>query len=205
PAPPLAAGVDALELSTHHLENDSTLVVEATKAAKEVVDIPVFVKLSPNVPDVTQFARAVEEAGADGIVAINSVGPCLAIDIENTMPMLGSISGYGWLSGPAIKSLAVRCVADICRAVKIPVIGAGGISNGRDAVEFIIVGASAVQLSTAAIIRGYKIYGLIADEMVKFMRAKGYNSISDFKGIALHHLPEQPLRTTAKPPEVTAS
>lgn len=200
-----AAGVDALELSTHHLENDSTLVVEATKAAKEVVDIPVFVKLSPNVPDVTQFARAVEEAGADGIVAINSVGPCLAIDIENTMPMLGSISGYGWLSGPAIKSLAVRCVADICRAVKIPVIGAGGISNGRDAVEFIMVGASAVQLSTAAIIRGYKIYGLIADEMVKFMRAKGYNSVSDFKGIALHHLPEQPLRTTAKPPEVTAS
>jgi len=200
-----AAGVDAIELSTHHLGKDLALVTEATKAAKEVVDIPVFVKLSPNALDVIQFARAVEGAGADGIVAINTLGPGLAIDIENTMPMLGSVSGYGWLSGPAIKPLAVRCVADICRAVKIPVIGVGGISNGRDAVEFIMAGASAVQLSTAAIVRGYKIYGLMADEMVKFMRAKGYNSIGDFKGIALRHLPEQPFRTTAKPPEVIAS
>ncbi len=200
-----AAGVDALELSTHYLGNDPTPVVEATKAAKEVVDIPVFVKLSPNVLDVAQFARAAEGAGADGIVAINTLGPCLVIDIENTMPMLGSASGYGWLSGPAIKPLAIRCVADICRAVKIPVIGVGGVSNARDAVEFIMAGASAVQLSTAAIVRGYKIYGLIADEMVKFMRAKGYNSIADFKGIALRHLPEQPFRTSAKPPEVIAS
>lgn len=199
------AGVDALELSIHHLGRDPSLVIEATKAAKEVVDIPVFVKLSPDAFDVVQVARAVEGAGADGIVAINALGPGLAIDIENTMPMLGSASGYGWLSGPAIKPLAVRCVADICRAVKIPVIGVGGISNGRDVVEFIMAGASAVQLSTAAIVRGYKIYGLIADEMAKFMRAKGYNSIADFKGIALRHLPEQPLRTTAKPPEVIAS
>ena len=200
-----AAGVDALELSTHYLGNDLTPMIEATKAAKEVVDIPVFVKLSPNVLDVTQFARAAEGAGADGLVAINTLGTCLAIDIENAMPMLGSTSGYGWLSGPAIKTLAIRCVADICRAVKIPVIGVGGVSNGRDAVEFIMVGASAVQLSTAAIVRGYKIYGLIADEMAKFMRAKGYNSINDFKGIALRHLPDQPFRTTAKPPEIIAS
>ncbi|MBA7601460.1 Dihydroorotate dehydrogenase B (NAD(+)), catalytic subunit [subsurface metagenome] len=200
-----AAGVDAIELSTQHLGRDLELVTEATKAAKEVVDIPVFVKLSPDAFDVVQFARAVEGAGADGIVAINALGLGLAIDIENTMPMLGSVSGHGWLSGPAIKSLAVRCVADVCRAVKIPVIGVGGISNERDAVEFIMAGASAVQLSTAAIIRGYKIYGLIADGMAKFMRAKGYNSIADFKGIALRHLPEQPFRTTSKPPEIIAS
>jgi len=120
------------------------------------------------------------------------------------MPMLGSVSGYGWLSGPAIKPLAIRCVADICRAVKIPVIGTGGISSGRDVVEFIMAGASAVQLSTAAIVRGYNIYGLIANEMAKFMHAKGYNSIADLKGIALRHLPEQ-ASTTAKPPEITAS
>ncbi len=200
-----AAGVDALELSTRHLGKDPALVIEATKAAKEVVDIPVFVKLGPDAFDVTQLAREVEGAGADGIVAINTLGPGLVIDIENTMPMLGSVSGYGWLSGPAIKPLAVRCVADICRAVKIPVIGTGGISNGRDVVEFIMAGASAVQLSTAAIVRGYKIYGLMADEIAKFMRVKGYNSIADFKGIALRHLPEQPFRTTAKPPEVIAS
>lgn len=199
------AGADALELSTHYLGHDPTPVVEATKAAKEVVDIPVFVKLSPNVLDITQFARAAEGAGADGLVAINTLGPCLAIDIEDAMPVLGSESGYGWLSGPAIKPLALRCVADIARAVKIPVIGVGGISSGRDVIEFIMAGASAVQISTAAIIRGSNIYGLMADEMVKFMRVKNYNSIADFKGIALKHLPEQPIRTTAKPPEVIKS
>ncbi len=199
-----AAGVDALELSTHYL-SDSAPVVEATKAAKETVKIPVFVKLSPNVPDVAQFARVVEEAGADGIVAINAIGPCLAIDVENAMPMLGSSHGHGWLSGPAIKPFAVRCVADIARVVKIPIIGAGGVTTGRDVIEFIMAGASAVQISTAAIIRGRKIYGLMADEMAKFMRAKGYNTTNDLKGIALRHLPEQPFRTTAKPVEVIAS
>jgi dihydroorotate dehydrogenase subfamily 1 len=200
-----AAGANALEISTHYLEKDPASVVEAAKAAKEVVDIPVFVKLNPNVPNVVQSARAVEQVGADGIVAINTLGPCLAIDIENAMPTLGSAYGYGGLSGPAIKPLAVRCVADICRAVKIPVIGVGGVSDARDAVEFIMAGASAVQISTAAIVRGPKIYGLIADAMVKFMRAKGYNSIAEFKGIALRHLPEEPIRTTAKPPEVIKS
>lgn len=200
-----AAGADALELSTHYLGNDPTPVVEATKAAKEVVNIPVLVKLSPNILDISQFARAAESAGADGLVAINTLGPCLAIEIENGMPMLGSPHGYGWLSGQAIKPLAVRCVADVARAVKIPVIGVGGVTTGRDAIEFIMAGASAVQVLTAAMIRGHKIYGIIADEMAKFMRAKDYNTINDFKGLALRHLPEQPLRVTAKPVEVITS
>jgi len=199
------AGADALELSTQYLGPDPTQIAEATKAAKETVSVPVFVKLSPNVLNISDFAKAAEGAGADGIVAINTLGTCLSIDIENTLPMLGSASGYGWLSGPAIKPLALRCVADICRAVKIPVIGVGGITDGRDAIEFIMAGASAVQVCTAAIIRGPKVYGLIADEMTRFMRVKNYNSIDDFRGVALRHLPEQPLRTKAKPPEVLIS
>jgi len=200
-----AAGADALELSTHYLGKDVNLVMEITKAAKEKVKIPVFVKLSPNVPDIVEFARAAERAGADGLVAINTLGPCLAIDIETGRPILGSPSGYGWQSGPAIKPLAVRCVADICRAVHIPVIGAGGVSDGKDAVEFMMAGAAAVQVCTAAIIRGPKVYALIADEIARFMRAKGYNSIKDLKGIALKHLPEGPLRTKPKPPELIVS
>ncbi len=199
------AGADALELSTHYLGHDPTPVIEATKAAKEAVDIPVFIKLSPHVLDITEFARAAEEAGADGLVAINTLGPCLAIDIETTQPMMGSPGGYGWLSGPALKPLALRCVADISRAVKIPVIGCGGISNGRDAIEFIMAGATAVQICTAAIVRGPRVYGLMADEMVRFMRVKGYNTIEDFRGIALKRLPKEPLRTKARPPEVFAS
>jgi dihydroorotate dehydrogenase subfamily 1 len=199
-----AAGADAIELSTHY-SGDPASIVEATKAAKEEVNIPVFAKLNSNANDIAQLAQMVEKAGANGIVAINALGPCLAVDIENAMPMLGSSRGYGWMSGPAIKPFAVRCVADIARAVKIPIIGSGGVTTGRDVVEFIMAGASAVQLSTAAIIRGHKIYGLMADEMAKFMRAKGYNTINDFKGIALPHLPEEPFRTTAKPVEVISS
>jgi dihydroorotate dehydrogenase (NAD+) catalytic subunit len=199
------AGANALELSTHYLGHDPTPVVEATEAAKEVVSIPIFIKLSPNVLDIAAFAKAAEKAGADGIVAINTLGPCLAIDVETGLPYLGSANGYGWLSGPAIKPLAVRCVADICRAVKIPVIGVGGISSGRDAAEFIMAGASAVQICTATIVRGHKVYGIIADEIVKFMKSKDYETIDDFKGIALKHLPERPIRTTAKAPEVIES
>lgn len=200
-----AAGANALELSTHYLGKDPNSVAEVTKAAKEKVKIPVFVKLSPNVPDIIEFARAAEKAGADGLVAINTLGPCMAINIETAHPILGSPSGYGWLSGPAIKPLALRCIADICRAVKIPVIGVGGISDGRDAAEFIMAGAAAVQVCTAAIIRGPKVYALIADEIARFMRVKGYDLIADFKGIALRHLPEEPLRKRAKPPELIKS
>jgi dihydroorotate dehydrogenase subfamily 1 len=199
-----AAGADAVEISPRHL-NGPEIVAEATRAAKEVVKTPVFVKLSPNVPDIKQYARVAEEAGADGIVAINTLGPCLVIDIENAMPMLGSIDGCGMLSGPAIKPLALKCVADISRTVKIPVIGVGGISSGRDAVEFIMAGASAVQVCTAAIVRGHKIYGLIADQMAKFMRAKGYNSISDFKGAALPHLERETPRAAPESVVIIAS
>jgi dihydroorotate dehydrogenase subfamily 1 len=201
----VAAGADALELSTQYLGNDPSPVVAAVQAAKEVVKVPIFVKLSPNVLDIRQFAKAAADAGADGIVAINALGPCLSIDIENTLPMLGSANGYGWLSGPAIKPLAIRCVADIARTVDIPIIGAGGIANGKDAVEFIMAGASAVQVCTAAIVRGSEIYGVIADQIAKFMQIKGYNSIADFKGVALPHLPKEPARTAAEPVEVIAS
>lgn len=198
------AGVDAIELSMQHIAQKSELVIEATKAAKESVDIPVFVKLSPDVPDIVKLAQDIERAGADGLVAINTLGPCLAINIETTRPLMGSQGGHGWLSGPALKPLALRCVADICRTVRIPVIGVGGISDGHDAIEFIMAGASAVQVCTAAIVRGQKVYGLIADEIARFMRIKGYDSINDFKGIALRHLPERPMYT-AKPPEFIAS
>lgn len=205
-APQVAeVGVDALELSTHYLGYDPSPVVEAVEAAKSEVDIPVFAKLSPHVLDITEFAEVAENAGADGIVAINTVGPSLAIDVNTEKPIMGSENGYGWLSGPAIKPIAVRCVADIARAVDIPVIGVGGIKDEQDVAEFIMAGASAVQICTAAMTRGNKIFGLIADDLSNFMNAKGYDSVDDMNGVALKHLPEEPVRTTAKPPEVLTS
>lgn len=198
-------GVDALELPVHYMGNDSSDMVEAIEAAKSEVDIPVFVKLSPQVFDISEFAKDAEDAGADGIVAISTVGPALTIDINTERPIMGSENGYGWLSGPSIKPIAVRCVADIARTVDIPVIGVGGIKDEQDVAEFLMAGASAVQICTTAITRGTKVFGLIADDFRRLMNGRGYDSIDDISGVALKHLPEEPLRTTAKQPEVLTS
>lgn len=173
----------ALELSTHYLGNDPTPVVESIRAAKDVVDIPVMVKLSPQV-DIPRFASAAEEAGADGIVLINSLGPVLDIDLETGRPLLGSEHGYGWLSGDAIFPLALKSVFEAVQSVDIPVIGVGGISSGADALKMIMAGAVAVQVCTAAIINGPSVYGKIVREMEQFMDEHGYRSLSEIRGMA---------------------
>jgi ferredoxin len=124
-------------------------------------------------------------AGADGIVAINSFGPCLSIDIETGRPRLGGPEGVGWLSGPALKPLAVRCVRDIASAVRIPVIGVGGVSSGADAVEMLMAGASAVGVCTAAMLRGPAVFGKIARELDAWLDAHGHADPTAIRGLAL--------------------
>ena len=193
------AGVDAIEFSLHYLGIDYRPMIEIAKALRESVDIPIFAKVSPHIVNLQEFAAELERVGVNGIVAINSLGPCLSIDIETGKPLLGGKSGYGWLSGPAIKPLGVRCVADIARAVKIPVIGVGGIASGRDAMEYIMAGASAVQICTQGIIEGPKVYGRVASELKMLMEERGYESIEDFKGIALKYLPKEPIKMERSP------
>lgn len=188
-APQVAPFADALELSTHYLGGDTSPVKSAIRAAKESCDIPVFVKLSPQI-DIPVFAQAAEEAGADGIVLINSFGPCLDIDVHTGRPLMGSSTGYGWLSGKAIFPLALRCVFQAAQAVKIPIIGVGGITSGIDAVKMIMAGAAAVQVCTAAIVEGPMVYGRIVKEMEKFMDQAGYASLDDFRGLAIERKQE---------------
>ncbi|MGH9839580.1 MAG: dihydroorotate dehydrogenase [Blastocatellia bacterium] len=127
--------------------NDPRQAAAVTAAVKRASTRPVIVKLSPNVTDIAAIARAVEDAGADALSAINTaVG--MAIDIHTRRPRLANVTGG--LSGPAIKPIAVRCVFQAARAVKIPLIGIGGIATAEDALEFIIAGASAVQVGTAS-------------------------------------------------------
>ena len=116
-APLVKPYADALELSTHYVGNDISPIVNALKAAKEAVDVPVFMKLSPH-PNIQEIAIALEQAGADGLVMINSFGPCLSIDLETGLPLMGSKDGFGWLSGAAIKPLALRCVYQAARVVQ---------------------------------------------------------------------------------------
>lgn len=182
----VAPFADALELSTHYLGHDPTPVVEAIKAAKQAVDLPVYVKLSPQI-DIKVFAQAAEEAGADGLVLINSLGPCLDIDIETGRTLMGSTSGYGWMSGRAIFPVALRAVYEARKHTKLPILGVGGISTGEDAIKMIMAGATAVQVCTAAILEGPGVYGKIAKQMEKYMEARGIESLDEIRGIAHKH------------------
>jgi dihydroorotate dehydrogenase (NAD+) catalytic subunit len=150
-----AEGVAAYELNvscpnTKHggifFSSDPALLGELVRAVRAVSKRPLIVKLSPNVARIEPVAKAAEEAGADAISLVNTF-VSLAIDARTRRPRLGA--GFGGLSGPAIKPMALRLVYEAARAVKIPVIGLGGIANGVDAAEFLIAGASAVEVGTA--------------------------------------------------------
>jgi len=198
------AGADAIEFSTHYVGLDIKPIIEAAKALREAVEVPIFAKVSPHIHDVWELSRELEKVGVDGIVAINTLGPVLHVDIETARPILGGKDGYGWLSGPSIKPLAVRIVSEVARAVKIPVIGVGGITTGRDVIEFFMVGASAVQVCTAAIVEGPSVFKRLNKEVEEWLRDHGYSSLEDVKGVALKHLPKEPVSLEAIPPNVDA-
>ena len=199
-APMFRPFADAFELSTHYIGDDAGPMVDAIQAAKSAVDVPVFVKLSP-FRDVTSAAQAAQKAGADGIVAINSFGPTMAIDVETGAPVMGSQSGYGWMSGPAIRPLAVRCIFDIACAVDLPIMGVGGVSHGVDAIELIMAGASVVQVCTAGILRGASVYGKIASEMDNWLDAHGYAGVNDIRGLAVARKQAHRVRHEHVPPD----
>ena len=201
-APLVRPFADALELSTHYVGNNITPIIDALHAAKEAVDVPVFMKLSPH-PNIQEIALALEDAGADALVMINSFGPCLGIDLETGLPLMGSKEGFGWLSGAAIKPLALRCVYDAARVVKIPIFGVGGVSSGRDAAEMLMAGASAVQVCTEAILRGPTVYARIAGELNKFLDEHGYASVDEIRGLTVRLMRQRGAPHSAGPPEVS--
>jgi len=181
---------DALELSTHYLGDDPSPIINSIKAAKEATELPVMVKLSPQV-NIAELAKVAEKAGADGIVLINSFGPTLDFDLKDGRPLMGSQNGYGWLSGKAIFPLALRAVYEAVKAVDIPIIAVGGISTGLDAIKMIMMGAEAVQVCTAAILNGPGIYAQIADEIDIFLNENNYSSLDEIRGMALKMMPNE--------------
>lgn len=158
--------------------NDATQAAAVTRAVRKASSRPVIVKLSPNVTDVASIARAVEEAGADALSLINTaVG--MSIDINTRRPRLANVTGG--LSGPAIKPIAVRCVYQAFRAVRIPLIGIGGIANTEDALEFLIAGASAVQVGTANFYDPGASMKIV-DGLADYCRRQGLKSITELIG-----------------------
>jgi len=162
--------------------SDAADAARVTAAVKEVTSIPTIVKLSPNVTDIAAIAKSVEQAGADAIAAINTVGPGMIIDIYSGRPILAN--KVGGMSGPAIRPIAVRCVYDIYQAVEVPIIGIGGVTEGRDALEMVMAGAMAVGVGSAVRYRGLEVFQAILEEMRAFMKEEGYASLDQLRGIA---------------------
>ena len=148
------------------------------KAVKTHTDLPVIMKLSPNVTDIVEIARAVEAAGADGISMINTLLG-MSVDLRTRKPLLGNI--YGGLSGPAVKPVALRLTHQVAQAIEIPIMGGGGIMTGEDALEFMLVGADIVSVGTATMVDPRAI-GIIASEMSAYCESQHIEHVSNLVG-----------------------
>jgi len=186
----LRKSVDAIELnvSCPHVKEvgveigqNPELVETVVSRVRKAITLPLFVKLSPNVTSITKLAQAAERGGADAVVAINTLR-AMAIDIETCRPVLGN--KVGGLSGPAIKPVALRCVYEISQTVKIPVIGCGGISDWKDAVEFLLAGARAVQIGTAVAYHDLSVFKEVTSGLERYLLRKGYAGIGEIVGLS---------------------
>jgi dihydroorotate dehydrogenase (NAD+) catalytic subunit len=151
--------------------------------------IPISVKLAPNVPDIARIARAVVEAGADSITAVNTM-PGMVIDAASGRPVLSN--RVGGVSGPALKPIALRAVYEIAHAVQVPIIGTGGVNTGVDAAEMLMAGATVVGVGSAVWYRGVDAFGQINAELAAFMAQHGYPSVASLRRISLAPLPSDP-------------
>lgn len=183
------ANPDAFELnvSCPHAEGygavigcDPCAVEDITRAVCDAVDVPVWVKLTPNVTDIVSIGKAAQRGGADAVVAINTVRG-MAIDIATGYPILGN--RFGGLSGTAVKPIAIKCVYDLYAALDIPVIGVGGVSCWQDAVEMIMAGASALQIGSA-VHEGLDVFSSIAQGIEGYIKDNGYAGIEDIIGLS---------------------
>lgn len=153
------------------------------KTVKKIMgETPVLAKLTPNVPDISEVAKACEAAGADGIVAINTVGPGMVIDIKTRKPILGA--KRGGISGPAIRPFTVRCVYDIYETVKIPIIGVGGITTWQDSVEMMMAGATLVGVGSAIYFKGLGVFEEIKTGLREYMAKEKIKSLKEIVGTA---------------------
>jgi dihydroorotate dehydrogenase (NAD+) catalytic subunit len=184
------AKVDAIELnlSCPTVEKTGVELGQDPGSVKSVVDIvksqvrkPVIVKLTPNVTNIIQIGKAAVDAGADALTAINTLKG-MAIDPMMMKPILST--GFGGISGPAIKPVAVKCIYDLYEKLDVPIIGCGGIMNGLDAVEFLLAGATAVQVGTTLLYRDMQILKLIKQEIKEFLNKKGILDINSIIGKA---------------------
>ncbi|HML38412.1 MAG TPA: hypothetical protein PKA19_13490 [Bacillota bacterium] len=186
-------GVDAIELGLASpmgeglevMAASADKIFEMTRKVVSSVNLPVMVKLSQNVTNMSKIARAVENAGGSAISAIDTVRCILGVDLENRKPYLPTYGGY---SGPAIKPLGLASVATISQSTRLPVCGIGGIETCEDVLEYMMLGASAIQMGTSIMINGFEHIGKVKDDLEAWMRKNGIEELAQVRGAALSGL-----------------
>jgi dihydroorotate dehydrogenase (NAD+) catalytic subunit len=161
---------------------DATAAAQVTGAVRAAYRGLLLVKLSPNAPDIVAIAEAVVAAGADGLTAVNTLGPGMALDVRARRPVLANL--VGGVSGAALHPIAIRCVYELSRATAVPIIGVGGVSSGEDALRMVMAGATAVGVGSALQGEGAAVFGRIRAEMEAIMDAEGICSLDEIRGCA---------------------
>lgn len=188
---PLAPAAIELNLSCPNVDDEFGKPLGMDKgAAGQIVaevkkisgTVPVWAKLSPNVPNIVEIAKACEASGADGITAINTAGPGMIIDIKKRKPIIGA--KMGGVSGPALFPIAVRCVYEIYGAVKIPIIGMGGVSTVTDVVQMLMAGSALVGVGTVTYTKGMKVIAELKQQLSDYMDQNNITDIKELIGVA---------------------
>lgn len=166
----------------------------AVSWVREATALPVIVKLTPNVTDIVALARVAKEHGADAVTTTNSLSGLAGIDLDTftPLPTVGGLSIFGGYGGPALKPVSLRCAASIASALKIPIIGCGGVSTWKDAAEYLLVGASLVEVCTAVMWNGISIIDKLTKGLAKYIEKHGFSGPQDMIGKALTHIGKFP-------------
>lgn len=184
--PQLDPYADAFEISTHYVGKDLSVIADTVRTIRANTTKPIYMKISPHISDPVAFAQAVRDAGASGIVAINSLGPTMKINAKTREIEYAPESGFVWMSGPSIKHLAQATVYTIKQAMPdFTVIGVGGIASATDVIEFLLAGADAVQMLSGALLKGKQLYHTIIERLPNTLNKLGFDSIQDVKDATL--------------------
>lgn len=171
---------DAFEVSCHYVGTDHEKMGEVVRTIRKLTNKPFYMKISPHIPDPAHFAKIIKENGANGVVAINSLGPSMVIDVEKRQMACSNDKGFVWMSGPVVKPLALATVYTIKQAEpSLTVIGVGGVASAKDVIEFLLAGASAVGMLSAPMLRGKSLYKKIIDDLPNELLKYGFSSVEE--------------------------
>lgn len=171
---------DAFEVSTHYVGNDLNVLAQTVSTIRKLTKKPFYMKISAHMPDPEGFAHTIKVNGANGVVAVNSLGPSMKIDIASRSVIYGNAKGFAWTSGPYIKNIALATVYTIKQAEpSLTVIGVGGIQSASDVIEFLLAGASGVQMLSSAMLRGKELYAKIIADLPATLEKYGFKSLQE--------------------------